>query len=241
MAKYIIRLDDASDYMDVEKWDRIKKLLDQYQVKPVFGIIPDNKDESMVKVYSRDERFWDKMLCWIQEGWIPALHGFEHLYVTENGGCNPVNARSEFAGLSFAEQCEKIEKAYQILKNHGILPEIFFAPSHTFDENTLKALKEKTKIRVISDTIANDVYKKGDFWFIPQQSGTVRKLPFKLVTFCYHPNMMEDKDYKVLENFLRDYKDEFICYDSELLIDRKLSLKDFLLKKLYFMKRKLKG
>ena len=241
MTRYIMRLDDASDYMDVEKWDRMKVLLDKYGVKPVFGIIPDNKDQALVNVYERDEQFWKKMIQWIKKGWIPALHGFEHCYVTECGGINPINARSEFAGLTYEEQCEKIEKGYEILKKHGILPEIFFAPSHTFDENTLKALKEKTEIRVVSDTIANDVYKKGDFWFIPQQSGTVRELPFKTVTFCYHPNMMEDKDYEVLEAFLKNHKNDFVCYHSSLLINRKFGLKDFLLKKLYFMKRKLRA
>lgn len=241
MTSYIMRLDDASDFMDTEKWDRMKALLDKYSVKPVFGIIPDNKDKSLISVYRRDEMFWDKMTQWIQEGWTPALHGFEHRYVTEDGGMNPVNARSEFAGLTYEEQCQKIEKGYEILKRHGIFPEIFFAPSHTFDKNTLKALKDKTDIRVISDTIANSIYKKDDFWFIPQQSGVVRELPFKVVTFCYHPNVMKNSDYRVLEKFLQEHKDEFISYDSSILSDRKFGLKDLLLKKLYFVKRKFRG
>lgn len=29
MSKYIIRLDDASDYMDVEKWQQMEDLLDK--------------------------------------------------------------------------------------------------------------------------------------------------------------------------------------------------------------------
>ena len=220
---------------------RMKELLDRYEIKPIFGIIPDNKDETLISVYERDEMFWDKIKLWIQSGWIPALHGFEHRYVTKDGGINPVNARSEFAGLTYEEQCQKIEKGYEILKYHGILPEIFFAPSHTFDENTLKALEERTDIRVVSDTIANDVYKKGNFWFIPQQSGAVRELPFKVVTFCYHPNVMKDSDYEVLEKFLKGHREEFICYEFSMLSDRKFGLKDFLLKKMYFMKRKLRA
>ena len=38
MTRYIMRLDDASDYMDVTKWERMKELLDKYEIKPVFGI-----------------------------------------------------------------------------------------------------------------------------------------------------------------------------------------------------------
>ncbi len=238
MKKYILRLDDASDYMDIKKWNRMKNLLDHYGIKPIFGIIPDNKDEALTGLYKKDPKFWEKMQQWVQEGWTPALHGYEHRYVTEDGGMNPVNARSEFAGLCYEEQADKIKKGYEILKNHDIVPEIFFAPSHTFDNNTLKAIKEKTPIRVISDTVANDVYKKGDFWFIPQQSGVVRKLPFKLVTFCYHPNTMEEKDFELLEGFLQTNKNLFVTYHETLLRNRKSSLYDRVLKWLYFARRR---
>ena len=141
MSNYILRLDDASDYMDIEKWMRMERLLDKYQIKPIFGIIPKNGDESLVSKYQQNPEFWSLMHSWIDKGWIPAMHGYEHRYVTEDGGINPVNKRSEFAGLPYEEQAEKIRKGYQILDQHGIKPEIFFAPSHTFDKNTLKGIK----------------------------------------------------------------------------------------------------
>lgn len=237
MAKYIMRLDDASEYMDVEKWNRMKSLLDKYHVKPVFGIIPDNQDESLVNVYPKEETFWDRMQQWIKEGWIPALHGCDHCYVTEEGGINPVNYRSEFAGLPLNKQREKIKKGYTILKNHGIYPSIFFAPSHTFDENTLEALKQESDIRVISDTVAFDSYYDNGFYFLPQQSGAVRKLPFHLVTFCYHPNVMEESDYERLDAFLKEYSQNFVHYEEQLLKKRKFGLLDKVLKKMYFAKR----
>jgi predicted deacetylase len=210
LKKYIIRLDDASEYMDVEKWSQMEELLDKYGVKPIFGIIPDNHDDSLTSMYNHEPDFWNKAHRWIAKGWIPAMHGCEHLYVTENGGVNPINKRSEFAGLSYDVQAEKIERGWEILKEHYIQPNIFFAPSHTFDDNTLHAIKNRTDIRIISDTIAYDAYKDGDFWFIPQQSGRVRRLPFKIVTFCYHPNMMQERDYTMLNNFLGKHHLEFI-------------------------------
>ena len=115
MSNYILRLDDASDYMDIEKWMRMERLLDKYQIKPIFGIIPKNGDESLVSKYQQNPEFWSLMHSWIDKGWIPALHGYEHRYVTEDGGINPVNKRSEFAGLSYEEQAEKIRKVYQLL------------------------------------------------------------------------------------------------------------------------------
>ena len=41
MSQYILRLDDASDYMDVKKWQRMEELLDRYGIKPLVGVIPD--------------------------------------------------------------------------------------------------------------------------------------------------------------------------------------------------------
>ena len=231
LTQYIMRLDDASDYMDLEKWMRMERLLDKYQIKPIFGIIPKNGDESLVSKYQQNPEFWSLMHSWIDKGWIPAMHGYEHRYVTEDGGINPVNKRSEFAGLPYEEQAEKIRKGYQILDQHGIKPDIFFAPSHTFDENTLKAIKSETPIRIISDTVAWDVYKDGDFWFIPQQSGSVRKLPFKTVTFCYHPNTMNDNAFKDLESFLIENKTAFASVVKTK--DRPLGVTDRMLQQIY--------
>lgn len=231
MSRYILRLDDASDYMDLEKWTRMERLLDKHQIKPIFGIILKNSDESLVSKYERNPDFWSLMHGWMEKGWIPAMHGYEHRYVTKDGGANPVNKRSEFAGLSYEEQAEKIRQGYQILAENNIKPGIFFAPSHTFDENTLEAIKAETPIRIISDTVAWDVYKKGDFWFIPQQSGSVRRLPFRTVTFCYHPNTKSEKAFEELENFLGKNGGNFL--NTIKTKERSLSLVDKLLQKVY--------
>lgn len=233
MGNYIMRLDDASDHMDIGKWQRMESLLDRYEIKPIFGIIPENRDESLVSRYETNPLFWQKVCGWVEKGWTPAMHGYQHCYVTEEGGINPVNKRSEFAGLPYEEQAEKIRKGYKILVEHNINPGIFFAPSHTFDENTLKAIKAETPIRIISDTVAWDVYKDGDFWFIPQQSGKVRSLPFRTVTFCYHPNTMEDKSFEVLESFLKENRILFSTVATIRLKDRSKSIWDNLLQRIY--------
>ena len=235
MRHYIIRLDDASDYMDIEKWNRIEKILDKYGIKPIFGVIPQNKDEALISKYKQNPNFWELIHEWIAKGWVPAMHGFEHKYSTNSGGINPVNKRSEFAGLEYKLQAEKIKKGYQILKDQSIMPEIFFAPSHTFDENTLIALRNETPIRIISDTVSWDIYKSGDFWFIPQQSGRVRELPFKTVTFCYHPNTMSEDDFDELDRFAERNRNLFAAFKTELLTDRKRSFIDNLLGRFYYM------
>ncbi len=82
---YLLRLDDASEYRDTQKWDRMEELLNKYKIKPIFGIIPDCKDPSLLK-YSKDEMFWDRVKQWINAGWIPAMHGYQHVFKTNRGG-----------------------------------------------------------------------------------------------------------------------------------------------------------
>lgn len=238
MSRYLLRLDDASEYSDQEKWRRMETLLDRYDIRPIAGIIPDNHDLALVENYPRDEAFWQTVARWQQKGWTLALHGCTHEYITEDGGLNPVNHRSEFAGVPLEEQCAKIRRGVAVLREHGIQPALFFAPSHTFDANTLEALRRESEIRVISDTVANDVYEQDGFYFIPQQSGRVRRLPFALVTFCYHPNMMSDGDFEELEQFLVQNKARFAVYDKSLLKKRTCGIRDRLLKQLYFLRRR---
>ena len=120
MSQYILRLDDASDYMDVEKWQRMEALLDRYEIKPLVGIIPDNRDSSLTESYKQDLEFWDKTARWKAKGWELALHGCYHKYTTEEDGINPVNKRSEFAGVSLDKQKEMIRHGVDVLKDHGI-------------------------------------------------------------------------------------------------------------------------
>lgn len=231
MTICFIRLDDACPKRDVQKWDQMESLLDKYHIKPLVGVIPNCQDPQM-KHYAEDTEFWSHRIpAWQAKGWTLALHGFEHCYFTKEGGINPVNKRSEFAGLPYEEQAYKIRQGYALLKQQGITPQVFFAPAHTFDEDTLKALQTETDIRFISDTPANDAYVRRGFTFIPQQAGAVRPLPFKVVTFCYHPNTMKTADFEKLENFIKTHT----ISDFRLITTkRSLSLYDKLLMQLYY-------
>ena len=235
---YLLRLDDASEYWDKEKWHRMHDLLFLYGIKPIVAIIPNNKSVSFLK-YPLDSDFSDTVRAWMNEGWTPALHGCDHILDSKQGGINPVNLRSEFAGKSLEVQEEKIQTGYEKLLSMGIKPSIFVSPAHTFDENTLSALRNKSDIRIISDTIARDVYFKDDFFFIPQISGQVRRLSGGLTTFCYHPNTTTDEQFIKLENFLKKYSSEFIPFDKVNLKYRKKSIFDKLLSAVYFVRRKI--
>lgn len=237
---YLIRLDDACPYMDAKKWQRIEDILDKYGVKPLVGIIPANADpETMID--DEDSKFWEKAHQWVDKGWKMALHGYDHVCITHEGGINPVHHRSEFAGLSYNEQAEKIMKGYQTLKEQGLEPDYFFAPSHTFDNTTLKVIKEQTPIRKISDLIATKPYKKDGFTFIPCQMGKLREMPLSgYWCACYHPNIMKDEEFVSLDVFLKTHKQDFISFD-ELPEAGNKTVKDRLLSLAYYTLRRIKG
>lgn len=234
--KLYMRLDDACEKRNIALWDKVEELLDKYSVKPLVGIIPHCEDP-MMDIYEFDVDFWNRVGTWIQKGWIMALHGYNHVFCSDDGGINPVNKRSEFAGLTLEEQIEKIRNGVGIFHEHGLSPKVFFAPAHTFDLNTLKALEKVSDIRIISDTAANKPYNRYGFTFIPQQSGHVRKLPFDTITFCYHPNTMKDEDFRKLEEFLKHNH----CYFKEFPTDpsnRHYGIVDRVVHFLYFARRK---
>lgn len=244
MIKYLIRLDDACPTMDWAKWQRIIALLDKYGVKPMVGIIPNNEDKKQM-IDAADPEFWKKAKAWENKGYAIAQHGYNHCYISDKGleGLNPLWERSEFSGVAYEKQYQKIHDGFAIMKQHGLNPKYFFAPSHTFDLDTLKALKECTDIRIISDTIGNKPYLSNEFVFIPQVGGHCREMKLPgFWTFCLHPSMMRDEDFVATENFLKKHKEEFIGFEA--LEVKHLSDKNFLGKMLsliYFTLRKMKG
>ena len=231
---YLLRVDDASEHWNKENWQRMHDLCRAYGINPIVAVIPNNEDPKLLK-YPYDIGFNEKILNWIEEGWTPAMHGYNHVFVSGFSGMNPVNNRSEFAGIDLAVQKDKISKGIQLLHALEIYPKIFVAPAHTFDKNTLIALKEESDIRIISDTIAKDIYYDDDFYFIPQQSGEVREIKLPTVTFCYHPNNMSEKSFNKLEDFIVKHKNEMISFNDLVMRKRKLNFQDKVLKSAYFM------
>lgn len=242
-AKYLVRLDDASPFMDRKKWGKIEEILDKYNVKPLVGVIPNNQDPEIM-IEEKNSDFPNICKEWMKKDWQIALHGYTHIYTTQDGGINPIHKRSEYAGHTYEGQCDLISKGYKILKEWcGQDLKYFFAPSHTFDDNTLKALKEKTPIRIISDTMAFKPYKYGDFSIIPQQMGNFRNIKIPgFYTFCFHPNNMDEKAFITFENFIIKNQNKFISFDDVNLnkLHRK-SLMSILAQKIYFMIRKIQG
>ena len=241
MGKYLLRLDDACDTMDMDKWNRVEKILDKNNILPLVALIPNNKDNN-IKKQTKISNFKDIVERWKKKGWEIGQHGYEHCYLNNCGGINPVNFRSEFAGLSLEKQLEKITLGKKImLEEYNVETDVFIAPSHTFDENTITALKKNNILKVSDGKFLTPCKYKG-IVFIPQQVGNFRKIMFPGIwTFCYHPNEMQEYDFLKFSNFLEKNRDRFITFkDVSLTNIKEITKFESLFSKIYFFLKKIK-
>ena len=207
-AKYIIRLDDASEFMDYSKWDPFFELFSKYDLKPLIAIIPFNKDPELMKG-CRDELFWDKVREWQLKKYLIGMHGYEHVYSVRKRGIIGLNKFSEFAGIPLDKQINMLSKAYRKFLDEGIKTEIFIAPAHSFDTNTIIAIKEATDIKYISDGFFVNPILNYDLKWIPQQLWRPVKKRRGVWTVCYHPETSDNESVRVLDIFLKENINHF--------------------------------
>ncbi len=211
-----IRLDDITPDMDWTKFNSFKALLDENNIKPLIGVVPENLDEKL-SIDEAHTDFWDFLHTLEKEGWIISQHGVNHVYKTKKMGCFPLNQLSEFAGLDYEEQLKNLKKGKEILEAHDIKTDIFMAPAHSFDKNTLKALKE-LGFNKITDGFGDMPYNYGDFTYYPisfKQSSSLKKEK-GYTTFVFHVNTMSENEFKKYEDLFRKRKDDFISYKEYL-------------------------
>lgn len=126
--------------MDRFQFEKAFALMDKYHARPLLGIIPSNKDKDQMIDDSMPD-FWSFIKQLQEKGYSIAMHGFIHVYDQTNPATMICGRKhSEFAGNTYDVQYEKIKQGKEILLSHGIITDVFFAPAHTYDRNTLKAL-----------------------------------------------------------------------------------------------------
>ena len=96
--------------------------------------------------------------------------------------------------------------------NLGVKIEWWMAPSHSFDENTCKALKS-LNFKYITDGIALFPFDKFGLTWVPQQLWKPRKKMFGTWTICIHPNSINENFIKDLESFVKNNSGNFLNID----------------------------
>lgn len=184
--RYLIRFDDVCPTLPWDKWSAIEDVLKCNDIRPIVAVVPDNKDVKLHKARA-DKNFWQRVRAWQEMGWAIGLHGYQHVYVSKSRGMVGFNRYSEFAGLTFEEQYQKLDAGLKIFEREGVHAKLWVAPAHTFDKNTLRALKY-LNVHIVSDGFQPWPHTdcEGLFW-IPQQLGRFYRMPSGVWTICIHP------------------------------------------------------
>jgi hypothetical protein len=236
-ANYLIRMDDACPTMDSQRWARLEGILDAHDIRPIVAVVPDNKDPEL-NIESPDPEFWNKVRNWQYKGWTIAMHGETHLMrPTDAQQILPFYKRSEFSGLSLTEQSEKLQRAQAVFEREKISVETWIAPAHCFDWITLDALKNCTTVKIISDSIATNVYFQNGFYWVPQQLWEFRDLPFGLWTICLHPNRMDDAALQNFEKNVQAFSGRILNFSNVELVKRNRGLFDRAANAFYWFRR----
>lgn len=216
--KIAVRLDDITPDMDWERFYAFKALLDRYQVKPLIGVVPDNRDENLKgSKNGAPADFWVYVKELQKDGWVIAMHGHRHIYSTKKGGVFPLNDFSEFAGLPFEVQKEKLSDGREMLATKGIETDIFMAPAHSYDKNTLKALRD-TGFKSLTDGFGNKPYRWDGLTFYPISFKLSRTLRAKsgYSTMVVHTGTVTDEELKQYDKWFANKQINWISFGEYL-------------------------
>ena len=216
----LIRMDDIAENMNWKHMDKCELLFDKFNLRPLLGVIPENQDPELLK-YPKNSNFWKRVESWKKKGWEISMHGYSHLYERQTNRKDIFNygGGSEFFGLDYENQLNKIKSGLEKFREKNISIRSFFAPNHTYDSNTLKAL-DKSGIRIVIDGYGLFPYSKFNLFFIPQLFYKEIILPFGIQSTQIHLNYWDDDYYKKFNDFIEKNFKKIIDLNYILTLDK---------------------
>lgn len=247
-ARYLFRMDDVSPTMNWEKFTALLALFRRFNVTPLLGIVPDNRDPKL-QVKPPHPAFWETMRELVHRGEIEvAQHGYQHLLssrgntalISTRYGIKP---RSEFAGLSYKKQIDKIRAGRSVLLEHGIETNVWMAPNHSFDRTTLRALAD-SGFTALTDGISLFPFKEQGMVCIPQQLWKPIWMPTGVFTICLHSDETTIGEIARIRQFL-NLRPLLTCFSAEVAQYRERSvaeeLADRSFRAMYVSARKIRN
>lgn len=213
--KFLLRFDDICPTMDWNQWKRACAVLEEYKIKPLIGVIPNCFDPKL-NIDSARGDFWNYIKELQTRGFAIAMHGYEHQYSSQSAGIVGLSRQSEFAGLTYDEQLEKLAKGKNVFDEKGIIVDTFFAPSHSYDLNTLKALNE-LGFKWVSDGKGIMAKRYKHVKLLPCINHAIpRRLLGDYITVVNHSNEWEknNEGYTNLKDFCKRHHDEIVTFDE---------------------------
>lgn len=246
--KIAVRMDDITPDMNWDNFRFFQRLFQEAGITPLLGIVPDNQDPKLSCGGARED-FYEVMKQLKDEGYSLAMHGFRHVYSTRKGGLFPLNDYSEFAGLPYDEQEKMLALGRDELRRHGIETDIFMAPAHSYDKNTIKALKAAGFTR-ITDGFGKRPYRYKGMTFYPISFMMNRSLKRKrgATTIVLHANTVTDEQKERYRRIFKEYGKNMISYSEYLSMEPSVRhtygaarCAEYLLAKCKFMLVRMKG
>lgn len=217
--KILIRFDDFCPTMDWKKWNIAKSILDKYGIKALIGVIPDNWDTKLKKSDARED-YWDYLKEIRDEGHTIAMHGFHHVYDSKCRGIVTYRKKSEFAGHPYFEQKNRIERGKRYLEEHGIETDIFFAPGHSYDRITLRALKD-AGFHYMSDGKHENVICRCGIICVPCKYSIHKGYDRSgLHTVVLHTNLWTESDITYFEEICAKLNDSICSFEDIVKLKR---------------------
>lgn len=214
MRKILLRFDDICPMMNWAQWEKAKKMLDAKGVTALLGVVPNCKDPELQIDEARPD-FWEYIKELQKQGYAIAMHGYHHQFEIKADGLVTRNKISEFAGLPYEKQLEKIRKGKDIFTKHGIEVNTFFAPAHSYDDNTLRALAV-CGFKYVSDGLSSKPYLRQGIKLLPCRSGGIPRIEKKsgYITAVVHAHEWDRKDTGIEKS---RFIDLFENYNSEIV------------------------
>ena len=204
-----MRFDDINPKMNWERFYKIKSIINKYKIKCILGVVPKCEDKEFTNFPEKKDyiSFLQQMKS---DGHLIAQHGYKHIIDSESKGFFGNEKKSEFAGLDYKTQFEKIYKGKKILLKNQLWQPIFMAPFHTFDKTTLKVLRN-LDFRLITDGFSRYPYELRGIKLIPQISSMPLPKYLPLISqLCIHINNISDDKLKYLMSFIEKNNHLFI-------------------------------
>ena len=214
---FLIRLDDIAENMNWDMMEQATNLFDKFEIKPVLGVIPNNKDPELLSYPKKKTNFWETVRTWEKKGWEIGMHGNNHVYdkFCKKNDYLGYGGNTEFCGHEYQNQFEKIKNGLDKFNSENLNVRTFFAPNHTFDNNTILAL-QKCGVTEIVDGYGLIPYEENGMKFIPQLFYKIFPLPFGIQTFQIHLNYYNQNNFDKLKNFIELNTKRIITYDQAI-------------------------
>lgn len=197
--------------MAPHRWERFRKLINEFEIRPILAIVPDNHDSDL-NHSPADPDFWEQMRSLEAAGATIAVHGFRHLCQSKGESLLALHRSSEFAGIEYETQHDWIRGGFRILREKGLHPQLWIGPRHGFDRNTIRALSA-LGVGYISDGFARVPFRRYGITWVPQQLWGPAAKKKGLWTICIHPCMASASSAKRLARFLEKHNHQFTSFD----------------------------